>query len=57
MSVPLSQWLLDLSPFFHIPTIPGGEMTATPLVSLVAITAVLAVAGRVGFRRRDIART
>lgn len=57
MSVPLSQWLLDLSPFFHIPTIPGGEMTATPLVSLVAITAVLAVAGLVGFRRRDVART
>lgn len=57
MSVPLSQWLLDLSPFFHIPTIPGGEMTATPLISLVAITAVLAVAGLVEFRRRDIAST
>ncbi len=50
----LSQWLLDVSPFSHVPKVPGGEVSATPLVWLVAVAVVLAAAGLVGLRRRDI---
>lgn len=52
----LSQWLLNISPFTHIPKIPGGAMAATPLVWLVGIAAVLTIAGLVGLHRRDIGR-
>ncbi|NUT93370.1 MAG: ABC transporter permease, partial [Saccharothrix sp.] len=30
----LDQWALDLSPFTHVPKVPGAELTATPLVWL-----------------------
>jgi ABC-2 type transport system permease protein len=50
----LSQWALDISPFTHLPKLPGGDFTATPLVWLVAVTVVLTAAGLVGFRRRDV---
>ena len=51
----LSKWLPDLSPFTHVPKLPGGTFTATPLVWLVAIAAALTVAGLATFRRRDLA--
>jgi ABC-2 type transport system permease protein len=50
----LNQWLLDISPFTHVPHLPGGHATATPLVALTAVAAALAAAGLAGFRRRDI---
>jgi polyether ionophore transport system permease protein len=50
----LDQWLLDLSPFTHIPRIPGGEPSAAPLGVLVAVAVALTAAGLVGMRRRDI---
>lgn len=46
--------LPDLSPFNHVPKLPGGEVTATPLVWLVAGAATLVAVGLAGFRRRDI---
>ncbi len=50
-------WALDLSPFTHIPRLPGGEVTASPLVWLMAIATVLVLAGLIGFRQRDVSRT
>lgn len=42
----------DVSPFTHIPKLPGGQMTVTPLLLLVAIAAVLTTTGLVGLNRR-----
>jgi ABC-2 type transport system permease protein len=50
----LNQWLLDISPFTHVPHVPGGDVTATPFVTLVAVAIVLAAAGIAGLRRRNI---
>lgn len=52
--VGLDQWLLDISPYTHLPKLPGGDVTALPLVVLVAVALVVTVAGLTGFRRRDV---
>jgi ABC-2 type transport system permease protein len=50
----LPEWLLDLSPFSHIPLAWSDEFSAMPLIALGAIALVLVVAGLAGFGRRDI---
>ncbi|HEU4349636.1 MAG TPA: ABC transporter permease [Actinoplanes sp.] len=50
----LDQWVLDLSPFTHIPHLPGGRLSWTPLVAMTAVAAVVVAAGLTGFRRRDV---
>jgi ABC-2 type transport system permease protein len=50
----LPRWVLDLSPFAHSPTLPGGEVSAGPIVGLVVVAGVLCLAGLVGWRRRDL---
>jgi ABC-2 type transport system permease protein len=51
-SVQLGQWLLDLSPFTHVPRAPGGDVTATPLIWLLAVAVALGAAGLAGLLRR-----
>ena len=50
----LSPWVIDLSPFAHVPRIPGSPLTPAPLIGLAATAAVLTGAGLAGLRRRDI---
>jgi ABC-2 type transport system permease protein len=50
----LSQWIVDASPFAHVPKLPGATFTAMPLVWLTVVAVALGAAGLVGFRRRDI---
>jgi ABC-2 type transport system permease protein len=50
----LDQWVMNLSPYGHVPRLPGGDFTVTPLVLLVLLAAGLVAFGLVGFRRRDV---
>lgn len=50
----LNRWVTDLSPFAHVPKVPGHEVTAAPLIWLTAVATLLAVAGLTRFRLRDL---
>jgi len=54
----LSQWVLDVSPFAHVPKLPGAEVTlhttGAPLLWLALAAVALAAAGLAGLRRRDV---
>jgi ABC-2 type transport system permease protein len=52
--VNLSTWAADISPFTHVPKLPGGTFTATPLVWLLVVAVALTAAGLAGLRRRDL---
>jgi ABC-2 type transport system permease protein len=50
----LSQVIMDISPFAHVPRMPGGDFSVAPMLWLTAIAAGLIVIGLAGFRRRDV---
>ena len=39
--IQLSHWVLDISPFTHVPRLPGGTVSASPLFWLSVIAVVL----------------
>ena len=53
-SLQLSHWVLDISPFTHVPRLPGGTVNAAPLLWLSVLALSLCVIGLAGLRRRDI---
>ena len=50
----LSHWLLDISPFTHVPRLPGGTVLAAPLVWLSLVALAFSAVGLAALRRRDI---
>ena len=54
-SLGLPTWLLDLSPFTHVPNAPAVSISLGPVLGLVAACALLAGAGAVAMRHRNLA--
>jgi ABC-2 type transport system permease protein len=52
--IQLSHWIMDVSPFTHVPHLPGGTVSATPLAWLAGIGLALIAVGLASLRRRDI---
>jgi ABC-2 type transport system permease protein len=50
----LPDWVMDLSPFTHVPLLPAAPFDAVPLLGLTAVAAALVAVGLVGFRRRNV---
>ena len=51
------QWnetVLGISPFQHLPRLPGGTFSVTPVAWLVAIAVVAGIGGLTALRRRDM---
>jgi hypothetical protein len=46
--------MMDISPFAQIPKLPGGTVSAEPLVWLGAIALTISAVGLAGLRRRDL---
>jgi ABC-2 type transport system permease protein len=53
----LPQWLIDVSPFSHVPPMPTADFDGMPLAWLTLVAAVLVGAGLYGFNRRDVEAT
>ena len=51
----LPEWVRNLSPFSRLPLVPLEDVTAGPLLLLLAVAAALVALGVAAFRRRDLA--
>jgi ABC-2 type transport system permease protein len=47
-------WMMDISPFTQIPRLPGGTVSAAPLLWLCAVALTISTAGLIGLRHRDL---
>lgn len=54
-SLGLPAWLLNLSPFTHVPNAPAVDISLGPVIGLLAVSALLAGAGAVAMRHRNLA--
>jgi ABC-2 type transport system permease protein len=54
-SLGLPTWLLDLSPFTHVPNAPAVAITVGPVVGLGLACVLLGAAGALALRRRNLA--
>lgn len=50
----LPAWTLRLSPFEHLPELPGGAFQSAPLLWLTLLAAAMAVVGSFAYTRRDV---
>lgn len=48
------QWTMDLSPFTHVPKLPGGTYSSVPMGWLTLVAVAIGVVGLIGLRRRDL---
>lgn len=51
----LDEWVLDISPLWHVPNIQAADPGWFGLVGLALVAALFTTVGFVGYRRRDIA--
>jgi ABC-2 type transport system permease protein len=52
----LSDWVLAISPFWHVPTTTSGSPDFSGLLLISLFTLAFLAIGFAGFRRRDLAR-
>jgi ABC-2 type transport system permease protein len=50
----LSDWVLGISPFWHVPDVTAARPDWSGLTYLSVVALALTVAGFLGFRRRDV---
>jgi ABC-2 type transport system permease protein len=50
----LPQWVLNLSPFTHVPPVPAEELELLPIAWLLGIAVALIALGLMAFHRRDL---
>ena len=53
--VGLPAWIVDVSPFGHVPPLPGGEFEPVPAIVLLAVAAALTGLAHTAYGRRDVA--
>jgi ABC-2 type transport system permease protein len=51
------EWVLNLSPFSHVPLLPAEDLEPLPLALLGGVALALVAAGLIGTRNRDIPST
>ncbi|WCB93064.1 Multidrug efflux system permease protein [Baekduia alba] len=54
--VDVPSWVLDVSPFQHLPAVPAAPADPVALLALTAIAAALVAGGLAALRRRDVAQ-
>jgi ABC-2 type transport system permease protein len=50
----LPGWMMGLTPFDHLGSLPGGDADVAGLVGLLVVTLAALAVGAAGFRRRDV---